>query len=143
MNVCGKCNACCDIFPIPGASFPDGKDKSANTLCKYLKGGCSIQEEKPKVCAHFECLWLKLFKEGVLTTDEFSPTKVGAFFTVRYLRVGLNKGKFEVRVFETREGAVNEDHEFFHFIEEKYKNVRFLLKRFGVPSLDVIRNSVE
>lgn len=49
---CGECRACCEIPII------EALDKPANTLCEHWCGNCTIYEERPKVCAGFNCLWL-------------------------------------------------------------------------------------
>ncbi len=53
MRDCGKCNACCIIFPISEIK------KERNTKCKYLDGSCTIYATRPKTCSSYDCSWLK------------------------------------------------------------------------------------
>lgn len=58
MNECGKCDLCCSLLPIDDWEF----EKPAHTKCPNLAecGGCSIYENRPTVCADYQCGW-KLF----------------------------------------------------------------------------------
>ena len=51
---CGECTACCTwlVGESYGIFFGNGKS------CKFLKcDGCSIYEERPKVCRKYQCAW--------------------------------------------------------------------------------------
>jgi len=72
-NECGDCRVCCTVFPFTGDAewadeykeVPHFEEKydliyktgqSCNQLCST---GCSIQEDKPKICQKFWCDYLK------------------------------------------------------------------------------------
>ena len=59
-NDCGDCNACCKRFKIPEIKWMGDGGKPSNTLCNKYCNGCTIYEERPKVCADYQCLWLKI-----------------------------------------------------------------------------------
>ena len=59
---------CCRLFTIRETA------KGPNEPCPRLcESGCSDYEDRPEVCARFECLWL----EGMFSIDE-RPDIVGA-----------------------------------------------------------------
>lgn len=45
--------------------------KPQNTLCDKYCSGCTIYETRPKVCATFECFWLKINR----LPEELRPDK--------------------------------------------------------------------
>ena len=59
-NHCGECNVCCDRPSIPEAVWMGDEGKPRGMLCDKWCNGCTIYEERPKMCAAFECLWLKI-----------------------------------------------------------------------------------
>lgn len=60
---CGGCTKCCQGYvkgEVKGIRFYRGRP------CHFLKSeGCSIYEERPKMCKDFNCAWLD-DKEGIL-----------------------------------------------------------------------------
>jgi len=79
---CGDCTVCCEIMGYTGEwSFADkykeankygvvyGEWSSCNKLCET---GCSIQEDKPRICDEFFCHFIKHDLE-----DEYRPDKFG------------------------------------------------------------------
>lgn len=53
-RTCGSCTACCRVYPIPALNKPTGK------WCQHcdVGKGCKIYEQRPKMCADYECSWL-------------------------------------------------------------------------------------
>jgi hypothetical protein len=75
-RTCAECSACCTALDIPQL------DKPAGEPCRYLgpMGGCSIYDERPKLCREYLCGWrigigdLRPDQVGVVIT----PTRPGA-----------------------------------------------------------------
>ena len=67
-NHCGSCTACCRVFDIPEIKKPAGK------WCEHcaIGKGCKIYEDRPSMCAEFECLWL-LSQQREDPRDHLSP----------------------------------------------------------------------
>ena len=53
-NHCGECTACCRVFDIPELKKPAGQ------WCQHcdIGKGCKVYDDRPQMCAEFECLWL-------------------------------------------------------------------------------------
>ena len=63
MRSCNKCQECCN-----GSLVIQELDVYLNNPCKFIcSDGCSIYNERPKVCKTFNCLWL---------SDESIPEKM-------------------------------------------------------------------
>lgn len=75
-RTCGECTACCTAYPIlPGPNF-FSEGKPAATPCKHLCArGCSIYEQRPKICRDFRCDYL----EGSLgsNAEDWRPDRCG------------------------------------------------------------------
>lgn len=82
MNICGECTLCCRVLPFTHQSsifdkynerykydiiYPPGK--SCNKVCST---GCSIHDNKPKICKEFECDYILLELE-----EKFKPSNCG------------------------------------------------------------------
>lgn len=53
---CGNCSLCCKLPMIEVLSKP------ADTWCKHCKpglNGCTIYDNRPEICAQFQCEWVK------------------------------------------------------------------------------------
>lgn len=59
-NHCGECSACCDRLRVSEITWMGDDGKPRDTLCDKYCDGCTIYEERPQMCAKFECLWLKI-----------------------------------------------------------------------------------
>ncbi|MFC1663331.1 YkgJ family cysteine cluster protein [Patescibacteria group bacterium] len=78
-RTCGKCNACCKTYSVPGMS------RDSSGWCQHcdIGRGCAIYEERPEVCRYFTCAWLN----G--TGDEsWRPDRFGVMIDVQDVRVG-------------------------------------------------------
>lgn len=55
---CGQCSVCCTSLHIDTPELA----KEAGVHCKHIAAtsGCSIYENRPKVCMHWRCGWLEL-----------------------------------------------------------------------------------
>jgi hypothetical protein len=55
-RVCGDCQLCCKLLPVPGAPL----HKPANTRCQHQRTGkgCGIYATRPTACRVFACRWL-------------------------------------------------------------------------------------
>lgn len=69
-RTCGDCMACCQGWvPVKIGDYVVEQGSS----CKHLMNGCSLQDNKPKLCSLFKCSWL----EGELP-EELKPNKAKA-----------------------------------------------------------------
>lgn len=55
MKDCGACSLCCKLLDVPGLA-------AAGDWCPHCKpgtpgGGCTIHDNRPKVCIGFDCFW--------------------------------------------------------------------------------------
>ena len=51
---CGSCSLCCKVLEVMDV------DKPVNTVCKFsTAGGCTIYNERPRMCRSFSCAWLQ------------------------------------------------------------------------------------
>lgn len=60
MRECGECTKCCEGSLLLSVK---GKTVNKSNPCHFLStlnkcGGCTIYEERPKVCSDFKCDWL-------------------------------------------------------------------------------------
>lgn len=87
---------CCKILRINDSEI----QKEPNVWCSNWskKTKCSIYENRPKVCAGFECLWLK----DPILPEEIRPDKSGAVLKM------LDSGKLVVIVDKQRPNAWRE-----------------------------------
>ena len=78
MNTCGECTACCTL------SVVEELNKEAGVTCKHcvLQKGCSIYEDRPKVCKDFECAYLQAGNN-----IELRPDKCGVMFFKKNERI--------------------------------------------------------
>ena len=76
-NACGDCTACCERFTIEGDIWEDGIKKK-NVLCKYNCNGCTIYEDRPKICQDFKCVWLRIKEARPDFCESMRPDNVGA-----------------------------------------------------------------
>ena len=59
---CQECSECCNgtlIFSSKDAKGNDIIVTSGNRCHKLVDGLCSIYEDRPSICEHFHCLWLR------------------------------------------------------------------------------------
>lgn len=74
MRECGDCNACCVTYEI------EELNKWPHQPCKHLcSKGCSIYENRPKVCREYTCAW----KESKIFNEDERPDKIGVIFRFR------------------------------------------------------------
>tara|TARA_B100000427_G_C15430002_1_gene560333 strand:+ start:514 stop:969 length:456 start_codon:yes stop_codon:yes gene_type:complete len=82
MNSCGECTFCCEVLPFTHEAswadtynerykydiiYPPGR--ACNKVCST---GCSIHQNKPKICREFNCDYILLELE-----EKFKPNKCG------------------------------------------------------------------
>lgn len=92
MNSCGECTFCCEVLPFTHEAswadtynerykydiiYPPGR--ACNKVCST---GCSIHENKPKICKEFNCDYILLELE-----EKFKPNKCG--FLCRFRKGGF------------------------------------------------------
>lgn len=67
MKQCGGCTLCCKIPAISVLKKP------SDSWCKHcaVGAGCTVYDQRPKVCAEFSCLWLSSDMP-----EEFRPDKL-------------------------------------------------------------------
>ena len=97
---CGSCTACCTHLPIP-ARIVSPAAKPAGEPCPHLcQSGCSIYQQRPDICARFQCAWLA----NGDWPEEWRPDRSGLLC----LRETLADGLSGALVMETRPGALVE-----------------------------------
>ena len=83
-NSCGECTACCHRWAIPEVTWMDEDVKPKDTLCDKYCNGCTIYEERPKVCADFECVWLKINSVNNSLPVSLRPDNCDVMVTARF-----------------------------------------------------------
>ena len=73
MRVCGECQLCCKLFPVPAL------DKLAGDWCRHsCAGGCAIHgPRQPEVCRQYDCYW----RDHDELPDECRPDRIGIVVT--------------------------------------------------------------
>lgn len=97
---CGDCTACCEVFRI------DELEKPKGVLCTHCDKGCTIYEQRPKVCQDFKC--------GYLVNDwreELRPDKCGVIIN------NTKSGYVAIRFRDTVEPVIMEQ---IQFMQKKY-----------------------
>ena len=54
-RACDDCDTCCHGY-LKGEAY--GKPFNKGVPCFFLKKGCSIYEDRPKLCKDYKCSWL-------------------------------------------------------------------------------------
>lgn len=100
-NLCGNCNVCCIVLEVTGMEWRE-TNKAAGERCdKLCDKGCSCYLNRPKQCKEFDCVWLKLSKNGLQGSD-LRPDKIG--FLVRIINEEIRD---LLAIDELYEGAIN------------------------------------
>lgn len=73
-RTCGKCSACCRLLAAPDIG------KEADAPCPHARSGrgrsgCGIYDERPPLCAAYECVWL----QGAFRPQD-KPSRLGLVF---------------------------------------------------------------
>ncbi len=87
MRVCGECQLCCKLFPVPVLDKPAGK------WCRHsCAGGCAFHgPRQPEVCRQYDCYWrdhdelpdaCRPDRIGVVVTEAGNVTVAGYFLPV-------------------------------------------------------------
>ena len=99
-RTCGSCTACCTHLPIP-ANVVSAPPKAAGESCPHLcKAGCVIYQDRPAICARFQCAWLA----NLDWPEEWRPEQSGLLC----LRELMDDGSPAALVSEIRPGALLE-----------------------------------
>ena len=96
---CGECTLCCKLLDVFWMDAPPNVD------CKHciLKGGCKIQETKPKECLDFECAYYQAPNAPI----ELRPDNCKVIFEkiTDELFIGTLDAGYEIT--ETAKGQIN------------------------------------
>jgi hypothetical protein len=73
MRVCGECQLCCKLFPVPVL------DKPAGQWCRHsCAGGCEIHgPRQPEICRQYDCYW----RDRDELPDAWRPDRIGVVVT--------------------------------------------------------------
>ena len=73
MHVCGECQLCCKLFPVPVL------DKPAGAWCRHsCAAGCAIHgPRQPEVCRQYDCYW----RDHDELPDMWRPDQIGVVVT--------------------------------------------------------------